>query len=87
MPVRQRQEAQALVQRICREAKVPVVMAHGMRGRHSTLAVDAGVTSHALASALGHESFKTTAQSYARTEAVSGAKQRRALRLLAGGRR
>jgi hypothetical protein len=58
-----------------------------MRGLHSTLAVDAGVTSHAVASALGHEPFKTTAQSYARKEAVSGAKQRRALRVLAGGKR
>jgi integrase len=75
------------VQRICKLAEVPVVTAHGMRGLHSTLAVDAGVSSHAVANALGHESFKTTAQSYAKPEAITCAKQRRVLKVLAGGRR
>jgi len=42
------------VQRICRAAKVPEVTAQGMRGLHGTLAVDAGVTSQAVAAALGH---------------------------------
>jgi integrase len=74
------------VQRICREARVPVVTAHGMRGLHSTLAVDAGVTSHAVASALGHESFSTTAQSYATPGTLTSARQKRVLRVLAGGR-
>jgi integrase len=74
------------VQRICKLADVPVVTAHGMRGLHSTLAVDAGVTSHAVASALGHESFATTAQSYAKPEALTRAKQRRVLKVLAGGK-
>ena len=32
--------------------------AHGMRGLHSTLAVDSGITGHAVAAALGHESFE-----------------------------
>ena len=50
-----------------------------MRGLHGTLAVDSGITSHAVASALGHESFKTTAESYAKREAVAGAQQKRAL--------
>ncbi len=75
------------VQRICRAAKVPVVSAHGMRGLHSTLAVDAGITGHAVASALGHESFATTAQSYAKPEAVTAARQKRVLTVLAGGKR
>ena len=48
------------VQRICKAAGVPKVTAHGMRGLHGTLAVDSGITSHAVASALGHESFRTT---------------------------
>ena len=65
---------------------VPKVTAHGMRGLHGTLAVESGITSHAVASALGHESFKTTAESYAKREAVAGAQQKRALVLLAGGR-
>jgi len=74
------------VQRICKAAGVPKVTAHGMRGLHGTLAVDSGITSHAVASALGHESFKTTAESYAKREAVAGAQQKRALAVLTGGR-
>jgi integrase len=73
------------VQVICRLAKVPVVCAHSMRGLHSTLAMDAGVTGHVVAASLGHEKIGTTMQSYAKVEAVDGAKQRRALTVLAGG--
>jgi integrase len=74
------------VQKICTAAKVPKVSAHGMRGLHGTLAVDSGITSHAVASALGHESFKTTAESYAKREAVAGAQQKRVLGVLSGGK-
>ena len=70
----------------CKAAGVPKVSAHGMRGLHGTLAVDSGITSHAVASALGHESFKTTAESYAKREAVAGAQQKRALAVLTGGK-
>ncbi len=76
----------AWVKRICREAKVPEVTAHGQRGLHSTLAVEAGVTAKAVADALGHESFTTTARSYAQPEAVGRAKQVQALRVLEGGK-
>jgi len=51
---------------------------------HATLAVDAGITSHAVAAALGHESFTTTARSYAKAEAATAAKQRKTTRVLAG---
>lgn len=74
------------VQRICEEAEVPRVTAHGQRGLHSTLAVEAGETSRAVADALGHESFTTTARSYARPEAVENARQERTLRVLDGGK-
>ena len=74
------------VQKICKAAGVPEVSAHGMRGLHGTLAVDSGITSHAVASALGHESFKTTAESYAQREAVAGAQQKRVLGVLSGGK-
>jgi integrase len=67
------------VQRICKEAGVPIVPAHGLRGTHATLAVDAGATSHLVAAALGHESFSTTARHYARAEAIEGAQQNRVL--------
>jgi len=70
----------------CKAAGVPKVSAHGMRGLHGTLAVDSGITSHAVASALGHESFETTATHCAKREAVAGAQQKRALAVLTGGR-
>ncbi len=74
------------VRRLCEEAGVPVVTAHGQRGLHSTLAVEAGITSHAVAQALGHESFKVTAQSYAKPEAVDAARAQRTWRVLDGGK-
>lgn len=74
------------VQRICELAKVPVVTAHGQRGLHATLAVEAGITAHAVAAALGHESFKVTAQSYAKAEAVETARQDRVFAVLEGGK-
>jgi len=74
--------ARKWVQRICRRAGVMVVGAQSMRGLHATLAVKAGITSHAVASALGHTSFSTTARSYAKPEAVEGAKQQRAMAVL-----
>lgn len=74
------------VQRICKAAGVPKVTAHAMRGLHGTLAVDSGITSHAVAAALGHDSFRTTAESYAQRDAVAGAQQMRALGVLSGGK-
>jgi integrase len=63
------------------------VSAHGMRGLHSTLALERGVSSHAVASALGHTSFKATAQqNYVAPGTVEKVQQRRALTVLAGGK-
>jgi integrase len=73
------------VQRICREAKVPEVTAHGMRGQHSTLALEVGITGHAVAAALAHHSPAVTFQSYAKPEAVQVSKQHRMLRVMKGG--
>lgn len=73
------------VQRICDKAKVPKVTAHGMRGLHSTLAVDIGMTGQAVATALGHESSKTTYQSYVHPSAAAHSQQRKVLGTLMGG--
>lgn len=73
------------VKRICEDAGVPAVSAHSMRGLHSTLAMEAGITGQVVAAALGQESATTTIQSYASSEAVAAGQQRRALRVLAGG--
>lgn len=72
------------VQRICREAGVPKVTAHGMRGLHSTLALEHGASAQVVAASLGHVSPSTTIQSYAKPEAVAGARQRRVLGALEG---
>ena len=74
------------VARICQAAGVPKVTAHGMRGLHSTLAVENGVSAHVVAASLGHESSTTTMQSYVKPEAAAGAQQRRALTVLDGGK-
>ncbi len=74
------------VQKICRAARVPSVSAHGMRGLHSTLAMETGMSAQIVAASLGHASSTTTLQSYASPEAVAGAQQRRVLRVLEGGK-
>ena len=72
------------VQRICRDVEVQEVTAHGMRGLHSTLALDAGQTAPVVAAALGHESSATTLGHYAAPGAGSAARQDRTLEALAG---
>jgi integrase len=75
------------VARICKAAGVPRVTAHGMRGLHGTLAVETGISAHAVAAALGHESVTTTLQSYAKAGAGASARQEKVLTVLAGGKK
>jgi integrase len=75
------------VARICKAAGVPRVTAHGMRGLHGTLAVETGISAHAVAAALGHESVTTTLQSYAKAGAGAAARQEKVLTVLAGGKK
>ncbi len=76
------------VQRICRLAGLPSVTAHGMRGSHATLAVQAGIASHLVAAQLGHTSFdNVTAKNYAQPAAVKNATARAAMKVLDGGRK
>ena len=65
------------VGRICKAAGVPRVTAHGMRGLHGTLAVETGISAHAVAAALGHESVTTTLQSYAKAGTGASVARRR----------
>jgi integrase len=74
------------VKRICDAAGVPKVTAHGMRGLHSTPAVEHGVSAHVVAASLGHVSSATTMQSYVKPEAAAGAQQRKVLSVLEGDR-
>ena len=70
------------VKRICRLAKVPLVTAHGMRGLFGTLGFETHQVPHAVAASLGHASASVTIRSYAKPEAVQGARQRQALAVL-----
>jgi integrase len=74
------------VRKICEAAGVPAVTAHGMRGLHGTMAVEAGATGQLVAASLGHESFATSEESYVKREAIEGATQRRMLTVLNGGK-
>lgn len=74
------------VHRLCREAGVPEVCTQSLRGLHATLATDAGVTAHAVASSLGHTSPVVTQRHYTQAAATARAQQGRAFQVLAGGR-
>ncbi len=74
------------VQRVCRLAKVPEIAAHGMRGTHSTLAVEAGSTGNVVAASLGHGSPTVTFTSYVAPGTKESVASRRAFEVLEGGR-
>ncbi len=60
--------------RVCEAAGVSVLCTHGLRGTHSSLAVDAGIAGVAVAASLGHESFEgVTSRHYATSSSVQGA--------------
>jgi integrase len=46
------------LRRLCKEAGVPSVVPHSLRGLHSTIATERGSTGRAVADALGHTSFE-----------------------------
>jgi integrase len=69
----------AQVKRLCQAAGVPEVTAHGLRGGHSSLGIEAGLSPQVVAATLGHASPSMTLAAYARPEAVSAAKQQRIL--------
>ena len=65
------------VHRYCELAGVPRVCPHSLRGLHSTLALEAGATSGAVAAALGHGSFAVTARHYADPDTLRNTTVRR----------
>lgn len=75
------------VHKICDLAGVPRVCPHSLRGLHSTLAVQAGVTAEAVAQSLGHTSFAMTARHYADANVVEATRSQRAVAALAPDRR
>ena len=70
------------VHKICDLAGVPRVCPHSLRGLHSTLAVQAGVSAEAVAQSLGHTSFAMTARHYADANVVEASRTQRAMAAL-----
>lgn len=64
------------LRKLCSEAGVPQVCPHSLRGLAATLAVQAGALGSDVARALGHASFKTTANHYADQSTVANAQLR-----------
>jgi integrase len=76
------------VQRLCREAKVPEITTHALRGMHATIRVRAGLTAAEVAAVLGQADTGATARRhYIAPGAEQQAQQRAAMKLLQGGRR
>lgn len=63
--------------RFCREAGVPEICPHSLRGLHSSLAIEGGQTSAVVAAALGHGSDAVTLKHYIAPSAVEKARAAR----------
>jgi integrase len=72
----------AAVLRLCKEAEVPRVCPHSMRGYYASAGVRSGALPHVVAANLGHSSFAVTARHYARPEAITEAHNARVLEVL-----
>jgi len=71
------------VKRLCRQAGVPEVCPHSLRGLHATLALEGGATADAVARALGHGSFAMTERHYATESSVADSRSSRVTNTLA----
>lgn len=63
--------------RYCDQAQIERVCPHSLRGLHSSLAIEAGATSHDVARALGHSSFEITKKHYASPESIDSDRLRK----------
>ncbi|MFO0580342.1 MAG: site-specific integrase [Polyangia bacterium] len=70
------------VERMCREADVPRVCAHSLRGLQATTALHAGATPELVASVLGHESTEMTLKHYAARGSAQAGDQMARVQLL-----
>ncbi len=72
------------LKKYCRQADLPVVCPHSLRGLHSTLAVQAGASSSYVARALGHGSDEVTKRHYISESALDAARSARVCETLRG---
>lgn len=77
----------AAARRFCKQAGVPYVCPHGLKGTAGTLATDAGALADQVAEYLSHESKKTSEQHYIAGGAVAEATAAAGLKVITGGRR
>jgi len=56
--------ANAVLERLCKRAGVPVISVHGLRHTHASLLLFAGVSIASVAKRLGHASMNTTEKTY-----------------------
>ena len=68
----------------CKQADLPTVCPHSLRGLHSSLAVQAGASSSYVARALGHGSDEVTKRHYISESAMDSARSARVSEALAG---
>lgn len=69
--------------RLCKDAGVPEVVPHSMRGLHSTIAVERGATGRVVATAIGHTSFeRITVPHYLAPGTVDRARAKRVQKVL-----
>lgn len=75
------------VAQVCKRAGVPVVCTQALRGMHTTVAGEIGVTGPMIAAQLGHaDDGQTAAAHYSAPGAVERGKQRRVFAVMNGGR-
>ncbi len=72
------------LKKICAQLGIPSICPHSLRGLHSSLALEAGATTHHVAKALGHASFGTTARHYAKPESIEVGRAHRFVAALHG---
>lgn len=77
----------AAAKRFCRDAGVPYVCPHGLKGTSGTLLAEAGALADQIAEHLSHERQSTTRTSYVAEGALANAEAQRAFQVIAGGRR
>ena len=65
------------LQKYCDQAGIERVCPHSLRGLHSSLALEAGATSHDVARSLGHSSFEITKKHYASPESIDTSRLRK----------
>jgi len=69
----------------CKQAGVQRMTPQSLRATHARLSREAGVTSHVIASQLGHSNTRVTRESYIGQDVDERAKSRRALKVIKGG--